>query len=162
MKTWIWTAAALLWMAFIWRHSSIPASDQDVRPWLQDWMTLTDRSLPKMSFWYGDFFITSEQPYDLISFFVRKMGHVAEFAVLAVLVCSALYSAGLRGLRIYVFAGIITMGYACIDEWHQSTVPGRTGTWRDVAFPDALGTLLGLALMRLRMSRFARRSEPVR
>ncbi len=138
-----------LWMAFIWHHSSVPATEQDIRSRLQDWFPNLERHVPEVSFPYGNAIVTSEHPYDFIQFFMRKMGHVAEYAVLSLLLCSALFAMGLRGRAFLLLAFGLTLGYAAIDEWHQSTVPGRTGLWLDVVVPDLLGALLGFTLFTL-------------
>lgn len=64
----------------------------------------------------------------------RKLAHVAEFAVLAVLFWRAL---GGRGwLRPVLICGLC----AALDEFHQALVPGRGASWKDW-FVDMLGPL---------------------
>lgn len=76
---------------------------------------------------------------------VRKLGHVTEYAVLAVLLWRALGPAiattrwRLAGLALLV-AGI----YAGLDEFHQSYVASRTSSPNDVMI-DVLGALFALA-----------------
>jgi len=76
--------------------------------------------------------------WDLV---LRKLAHVAEFAVLGALLVWALGSA-----RAAVLLGI---AYAVSDELHQVFVPGRLGSPVDVAI-DAVGVGLGVALWRRR------------
>src|SRR5690606_2032338 len=45
-----------------------------------------------------------------------------------------------------IAAVIITIAYACLDEWHQSFVPTRSGNILDVAI-DALGALIAAGLL---------------
>ena len=66
---------------------------------------------------------------------VRKILHVAEFAVLGAL-C-------LRALGRPLAAGILAAGYAAFDELHQSFVEGRVGSPLDWAI-DTLGVVLGI------------------
>lgn len=40
-----------------------------------------------------------------------------------------------------VLPALIAILYACSDEWHQTFIPGRGGTIRDVGF-DSLGVLI--------------------
>jgi VanZ family protein len=70
---------------------------------------------------------------------LRKLAHMAEYAVLALLL--------LRATGSYAWALAATVGYACTDELHQTFVQGRHGSPVDVAI-DAVGALAGLALWR--------------
>jgi VanZ family protein len=73
---------------------------------------------------------------------IRKMAHVTEFGVLSVSVFH-----GIRGgrfgwrLRWALATLVIAVGYAGLDEWHQSFVPLREARFRDVLI-DATGALL--------------------
>ena len=94
--------------------------------------------------WAGMIFAFSSVPdlgtglgaWDLV---LRKLGHVAEFAVLGALLLRAA-----RDERIALAAGI---AYAVSDELHQSFVPGRIGSPLDVLI-DAVGVALGVVLWR--------------
>lgn len=82
---------------------------------------------------------------------VRKGAHVAEYAILSVLVCRALrlnrgVPAGNWCRRSAAIAFLIAAGYAVTDEWHQSFVPSRDGSPHD-AIIDMCGAALGLALL---------------
>lgn len=72
--------------------------------------------------------------WDLV---LRKLAHAAEYAVLGALLVRALG-------RPWV-AVAIGAAYAVSDELHQATVPGRTGSPRDVAI-DAVGLAVGVLL----------------
>lgn len=72
--------------------------------------------------------------WDLI---VRKLAHAAEYAVLGALL--------LRALGRPWVAVAIGAAYAVSDELHQATVPGRTGSPRDVAI-DVVGVAVGVFL----------------
>lgn len=81
-------------------------------------------------------------------FYVRKAAHVSEYAVLAALFYRALVNTILRG-RALISAGIVLLVcslYAITDEFHQSFVPSRTASARDVAI-DSVGALLGLLII---------------
>lgn len=75
-----------------------------------------------------------------IQLFVRKCGHLLEYAILAALLYRALR---LHRGRPFVLAFIMTAAYAALDEFHQSFVSSRTGSPWDVAV-DCAGALLGL------------------
>lgn len=71
--------------------------------------------------------------------------HVLEFAALTWLLLRA--SGGLVAM-----CALTALGFAALDEWHQTFVPGRGGLASDAAI-DALGVLLALGLWRLRGSK---------
>jgi len=79
----------------------------------------------------------------------RKGGHLLEYAVLGALWFRALVRG--RGLNPRPAAWIafaISLGWAILDEAHQSLVPTRTASGTDVAI-DGIGTLLALGVARL-------------
>jgi VanZ like family len=75
--------------------------------------------------------------------YLRKGGHVVGYGVLGVLL--------LRGWRATLDRDHVQLGrtallswlgtvfVATMDEWHQSYIPSRTGTWRDVVLDSAAG-----------------------
>ncbi len=74
---------------------------------------------------------------------VRKLGHVGEYGILAVLWLRALDPRP----RAAVWAIVLAALYAVTDEVHQSFVPSRTGSPLDVGV-DAAGALVGVAWVR--------------
>ena len=101
---------------------------------------------------------------DLYDFLVwhhygRKAGHVIGYAMLCLLLYRG-WRATCGELRPWawkaaVFAWLGTILVASLDEWHQSIIPSRTGTMRDVAL-DSVAGLLFLLLAYF----WLRRSEP--
>jgi VanZ family protein len=80
---------------------------------------------------------------------LRKLAHVAEYLVLTLLLLRALRRSGLAAAVPAAMAA--ALAYAATDEWHQSFVPGRTATARDVAI-DGIGiALAALAATRTRL-----------
>lgn len=76
-------------------------------------------------------------------FLIRKIGHIVGYSVLSLLFFRA-WSATIQvtgGPRwSMVWAGIaftMTALVASLDEWHQTFLPSRTGTIRDVALDSA-------------------------
>ena len=69
---------------------------------------------------------------------LRKLGHVAGYALL-----TALWAWALQGMvrRPVLVAFLIALAYACTDEYHQTFVRGRNGTPVDVGI-DAIGMAL--------------------
>ena len=89
-------------------------------------------------------------PGEMASFhgIVRKGAHLTEYAILALLWFRALTrdtTLSRRGAFAIAFA--ICASWAALDEVHQTFVPGRTGSGRDVAI-DAAGSLLALVCVR--------------
>lgn len=98
--------------------------------------------------WMAGIWYLSDQP-DLSTglatdFLWRKLAHVTEYGVLVFLLAHTL-SVQWRKLPVLFTAAGIAMAYAGLDEWHQSWVAGRHGTWRDVVI-DAVGVLLTLTI----------------
>ena len=80
-------------------------------------------------------------------FFIRKLAHMSEYAVLGFLSCFAFAYTFKKAKRFY-FGILFTLLYAIGDEIHQLFVPGRSGQVRDV-FIDMAGALLGVLLLGL-------------
>jgi VanZ family protein len=78
---------------------------------------------------------------------IRKLAHVTEFGVFSVTVFHGI-RAERRGWRwTWALATLlIAVVYAGLDEWHQSFVPLRNASPRDVAI-DAFGALLAQGLV---------------
>jgi len=82
-----------------------------------------------------------------IHFALRKLGHLIEYGILAVLLWRALRgtltSTGNLAIASLVF--MVSAIFAASDESHQSFVPSRTASTRDVAI-DIGGAMIGLAI----------------
>ncbi|WP_082053577.1 VanZ family protein [Gordoniibacillus kamchatkensis] len=138
----VWLALTLLWMALIFSKSSEPYAQQDMRPWLANVISEAKLKalLPNWSFTYDGQSVAHGHPYEMAEFFIRKAGHVAEYALLAWLWMRTMrtWPAGRSRLQAAAIAAAISIVYAASDEWHQTFVPGRTGHAVDVAV-DAAG-----------------------
>ena len=83
-----------------------------------------------------------------IQFGIRKLAHLTEYAILAMLLWRALRSGtGWQAkMSILVFLTWIACAiFAASDEFHQSFVPSRTSSPIDVMI-DVTGALIGLAI----------------
>lgn len=89
-----------------------------------------------------------EQYVEKYHFYVRKLAHFSEYLLLAISVAFPLYVYGLRGFWLVLVAGLFCVGFACLDEYHQSFVSGRTPSKRDVMI-DSCGALLGIYITRI-------------
>lgn len=108
--------------------------------------SILERWLPLLS-WMTIIFLVSHQPAQELPAFgvwdmlVKKGGHFMAYAILAIL--SRRVAAGNQYASEWAMG--ITAVYAISDEFHQTFIPGRTGTPVDVII-DCLGGLTGLAV----------------
>lgn len=82
-----------------------------------------------------------------IHFALRKLGHLAEYAILATLLWCTLRST-LISLRSFAIAGLVfcaSAAFAASDELHQSFVPTRTASTKDVMI-DICGAAIALSV----------------
>ena len=92
--------------------------------------------------------------------YLRKSGHVVGYGMLSLLLLRGWRATFAHAhtflLRAALLSWLGTVSVAAIDEWHQSYIPSRTGTWRDVA----LDTVAGMAFL-LAAYFWLRRSDEV-
>lgn len=141
-----------LWAALIWIFST-------------HWFTAANTSriiFPMLRFLFPHAsFIFLIHAHD----FIRKCAHVTEYFVFSLLLLRTTRN-GRPGFRItWALAAIlIILGYACVDELHQSFVPGRGVEFSDVLLDAAAGTFaqilawLWIAAREKRASRRRRRA----
>ena len=75
-----------------------------------------------------------------IEFYVRKAAHMTEYCLLAISVSFPLYVYGVRGIWLMLLAGFVCVGFAGLDEYHQSFVEARGPSVRDVGI-DSCGAI---------------------
>jgi len=128
LKAWI---AAVLWLIVITVESSNLASSNN-----------TSRILyPLLLFLFG----MDHAHFEHWHFFIRKGGHVFGYGLLSFLLFRA-WRETLTGsretkwmLRWSSLAVLGTALVASLDEWHQSFLPSRTGTPKDVMLDSCAG-----------------------
>lgn len=82
----------------------------------------------------------SPQTLSVIHFGIRKCAHFTEYFILSWLILR-----GLRGgnkvakIQWALLTIALVFGYAALDEFHQSFVPGRTASFRDVLIDTSGG-----------------------
>jgi len=92
-------------------------------------------------------FNLNPEQFDHWHFFIRKSGHVFGYGLLSILLFRAwreTLPAAHDPKWTFRWARIAILGtalVACLDEWHQSFLPSRTGRWEDVV----LDTVAGIA-----------------
>ncbi|HZE28082.1 MAG TPA: VanZ family protein [Terriglobales bacterium] len=146
-KTWI---PALLWLGLIVIESTGRFSSEN-----------TGRFLYPLLHW-----LIGVDPFGFLTwhFFLRKIGHVVGYAVLSILLFRA-WRATIPALgrahwsivwaRIAFF---MTALVACLDEWHQSFLPSRTGSIHDVLL-DSTAALAAQILLFI-LLRGRRKAKP--
>jgi len=78
-----------------------------------------------------------EPAYD---FSFKKLAHVTVYGILTELLFSAVRIHIRHKGYALLIAAFVAFLYACSDEWHQTLVPGREGTLRDIVI-DAAGAV---------------------
>ncbi|HEU4962290.1 MAG TPA: VanZ family protein [Bacilli bacterium] len=144
----IFLLLSLFWMGLIFYKSGEPYQQQDLRPWLR---TLIDEDtllawLPPIEFTYDGGLVSYKHPYSMLEYFIRKCGHVTEYAALTFLLWQTFAATTIRKKVALPVCGLLAIGYAASDEFHQTFVAGRTGHAIDVYTFDSLGVLLVLLI----------------
>lgn len=140
----------LIWMVLIFSASADAQSTQHTSRFLEPFLRWLNPNI-------------SAESIDTVRWLVRKGAHLTEYALLAWLTWRAVRKPKRRDLRpwswkpvIIAFATVVI--YAATDEFHQSFVPNRTGSWKDVCI-DTIGGALGLAVICFWHFRGQRRSS---
>src|SRR5262249_33660578 len=95
-------------------------------------------------------FALEPKHFEAWHFVLRKSGHVIGYGLLSILLFrSWRATVQVRGNPRWAFvcsvdAILMTMLVASLDEWHQSFLPSRTGTVRDVVLDSAAALLAQL------------------
>jgi VanZ family protein len=134
----LWRYAPLLaWMAFIFFASTVQFSASN-----------TSRIIRPVLLWL--FPDISEERLTFIHFIIRKLAHLTEYAILALLAARVFITSSQHSLkrRWFLFSLLLVSVYALSDEFHQSFIPARTGTIYD-SLIDITGGLIALVLLAL-------------
>lgn len=81
-----------------------------------------------------------------IEYYVRKAAHMTEYFLLAIAISFPLYVYKVRGIWLMLLAGIVCIGFAGLDEYHQSFVANRGPSTKDVGI-DSIGAFVGILLV---------------
>jgi VanZ family protein len=92
----------------------------------------------------------SEARLASIHLIIRKLGHVTEYAILAIFIRRAFVTSSKSFIQRNWFelGLLIVVCYALLDEFHQSFVPSRTASIYDSAI-DVVGGLTVLLIFKL-------------
>lgn len=100
-------------------------------------------------FWSLLIFLFSSHPVAKTSdfywqdFIVKKTAHLIEYGLLSLLIYRALVNEGVKKPEAGISAVILATLYGISDELHQSFIPGRQSTLRDMII-DAFGAFLSV------------------
>jgi len=126
---------AIVWMAIIFLGSTDMLSAEHTSRFLVPFLRWFD---PQISL----------AALNAIQLGVRKLGHLTEYAILAMLLWRALRGGIRWQMKMSILFLVAALGsaiFAASDEFHQSFVPSRTGSPNDVMI-DICGALAGLAI----------------
>ena len=129
-------APLILWIGLIMFLSSGQAS-----------MTNTSRFIrPLLNFLFPD---ALEETLNIYHGYIRKLAHVTVYSILAFWAFRAFFKSPQKILREfwYVFAGILVLLVAAIDETNQSYLASRTGSIYDVMLDAAGGVSMILLII---------------
>lgn len=139
MTRFYWRVTATLWMCLMWLLS-----------------TSSFRSEKSLKLMEGSMFYIfgavapAETVVELLNEIVRKLAHVAEYAILGAVLYFALQPSSRSSIVWDRSAAIRAFGvaalFAVLDEIHQSFVPGRGPSSIDVAI-DCAGVALGILMI---------------
>ena len=137
---WPWVIAAVSWCGFIAGTSSTVILPHDFFAWVAAHVFVNEASFRRFAIFWG---------YSW--FAIVKGWHAAEFAILFVIALTVIDRlTGSRSRRNVALALTFSVLFAVLDEYHQTFVPGRGGTWSDVAIDTLGATLAGLVAWRRR------------
>ena len=126
MKKTINIILLILWMIFIFKMSGFNASESSGQSSIiVDFITK----------------ILNIQNTEIITFIIRKLAHITEYFILAILSYNVFKDYKIK--NIFIITILFCTFYACTDEIHQMFIPGRSGNIIDVLI-DGFGSLRGV------------------
>ncbi len=132
LKYWL---PALIWLGFIFVGSTDVLSAEQTSRFLVPLLRWLDPQI-------------SVATIATIHFAVRKLGHLIEYAILAMLFWRAVRRGTNLQMKISILSAsvwVVCAIFAATDEFHQSFVPSRTAASGDVMI-DSIGAFVGLAI----------------
>lgn len=108
---------------------------------IRDKVTLQDEKLIKIQTKVYD----KLKRFGSKSYVVRKMAHFSIYALIGTSLLLFIYVFSKKLVLSSSIAFLLSIMYACYDEYRQLSVPGRSGSIKDV-FIDSSGALTGIIL----------------
>ncbi|APW59710.1 VanZ family protein [Paludisphaera borealis] len=145
---WMSLLAAMTWCGLIFGTSSTVVMPHAFFAWIASHVLTDPESMQGFRVFWG-----------LSWFAIVKGWHAAEYAILFLFTRAMLDRfTSLRPRRSILFALAFCVLFAMSDEYHQTFVPGRGGTWTDVAI-DCLGAGLAALVCYVRQKRLAQSAD---
>jgi VanZ family protein len=134
LKTWI---AAILWLGLIVAESSNYGSAENTSRFLY----------PVLHFLFG----LSPAKFPIWQHVIRKTGHFVGYFTLSLLLfrswrATLPFPGANWAMRWAGISFFMTALVASLDEWHQSYLPSRTGTWHDLVLDSAAALVAQILL----------------
>jgi VanZ family protein len=137
----IWKAwlAAILWLILIAIEST-------------DWFSSSNTSrilYPVLHFLFN----VDPVRFEVWNFYIRKTGHVCGYFGLSLLLYRSWRATiplaerrrwSVKWSRVALFMTVLV---ACLDEWHQTYIPSRTGTVKDILLDSSAAVLAQLIIL---------------
>ena len=129
-----WIIAAIIWMTGIFCATQLPYfTGESTSKTIEKVVDTEHKNIDTPSADHG--------VIEVLNFLIRKATHLTAFGILSLLLFKSLETTRFP----YILAWCLTSLYAMSDEYHQSFMPGRTATYKDVLI-DACGALVVLTL----------------
>ena len=129
-----WIIAAIIWMMGIFCATQLPYfTGESTSKTIEKVVDTEHKSIDTPS--------ADRGVIKVLNFLIRKATHLTAFGILSLLLFKSLETTRFP----YILAWCLTSLYAMSDEYHQSFMPGRTATYKDVLI-DACGALVVLTL----------------
>ena len=92
---------------------------------------------------------------ELVNYVIRKIAHITEYGVLSALLFRALRGEQSRwSIRWAAGAVALAVLVASLDEFHQTLIASRTGTWHDVVLDAAGAAIMQITIRAAQMLLF--------
>lgn len=135
----------ILLYSMVFRFSAMPADLSTIQS-----MTATQRFIEIVENWLSiDLpFNNSSAQLNELDGFVRKAAHFTEYALLGLLTYSIAICWNYKKTKGTVYSFLFVVTLAAADEIHQTFVPGRSGSLRDVLL-DSTGIIAGILVLKI-------------
>lgn len=150
----IFLVLTLLWMLVIFLYSAKTAEESEGQS-MAVGMRVGSILHADFETWSEEAKLEFAQIYDKP---IRKFAHMAEYAVLGLLLVGVVVPGSESKKKILFIAWLIAVVYACTDEVHQLLVPGRYGSIIDVGI-DAIGAAIGVGVAKVFVNWIEKRQE---
>ena len=152
IRKYFWYVPALVWMYVIFNFSG---QTGDVSGSLS--LAVTEKIVDIIEIARGGDEADAQHLTSLLHPVVRKGAHMAEYAVLCILLFLS-FMASFLATRSMAVSAVVSFLYACLDEFHQSFVDERAGQFMDVCV-DMTGVLAAIVVLLFIYSAWQARRE---